>query len=469
MLDKFIQSVRYTLFPIKTIEEVIKHDIVLSQDMYNAIGLWSDMLADESPWLFDAESHAVSCGLPSSITSEIARLTTSEFKSAVTGSKRADFIQTVYNPVLKDLRQILEFGVALGSLIIKPYVSGNTIKYDYNHADEFFPVAVDSSGKMLAAAFIGEIKRNGKIYRRVEYHHMEEIGCVIENYAFKANDLTNERYTFGKPIELSEVPEWAHIPPVTVLNDVDRLLIGYFKMPLANTIDRKSPLGVSIYSRAVDNIKQCDRQFARILWEYEGSELAIHADDSLLRPVSADKVNLFGTHQRFSLPSGKERLYRQVAGTEDFFEVFAPGIRDNSLFNGLNQLLKRVEYQCSLAYGTLSDPQNVDKTAEEIKASKQRSYTTVCDIQAALQDTLTDLLYAVDFWTTKAYLAPQDTYEVTFDWGDSIIADRGKEFAQRMQLQTACRLRPEINIAWYFGTTEEQAKEMMADTNPGEI
>lgn len=30
---------------------------------------------------------------------------------------------------------------------------------------------------------------------------------------------------------------------------------------------------------------------------------------------------------------------------------------------------------------SLSDPNTVDKTAEEIKASKQRSYSTVSDIQ----------------------------------------------------------------------------------------
>ena len=63
-----------------------------------------------------------------------------------------------------------------------------------------------------------------------------------------------------------------------------------------------------------------------------------------------------------------------------------------------NNQMKLIEFACCLAYGTLSDPQNVDKTATEIKTSKQRSYTFVSDTQQALQTALEDLVYAMNFW-----------------------------------------------------------------------
>ena len=69
------------------------------------------------------------------------------------------------------------------------------------------------------------------------------------------------------------------------------------------------------------------------------------------------------------------------------------------MFNGFNNQLKLVEFNCNLAYGTLSDPQSVDKTATEIKTSKQRSYVMVSDTQMALQDALEDLVYAMSFWS----------------------------------------------------------------------
>ena len=49
--------------------------------------------------------------------------------------------------------------------------------------------------------------------------------------------------------------------------------------------------------------------------------------------------------------------------------------------NGYNRIVQKIEFNCGLAYGTLSDPQVVDKTAEEIISSKQRSYATVKAIQ----------------------------------------------------------------------------------------
>lgn len=71
----------------------------------------------------------------------------------------------------------------------------------------------------------------------------------------------------------------------------------------------------------------------------------------------------------FDLPKGKERLFRMMDFDDDKeqYKVFAPPIRDKSLINGFNAILRRVEFNSGLAYGTLSDLNTVDKTAEEIK------------------------------------------------------------------------------------------------------
>lgn len=52
---------------------------------------------------------------------------------------------------------------------------------------------------------------------------------------------------------------------------------------MANTIEKDSPLGVSVYSRAVKNIMEADFQWDRFLWEFEGGELAVDACEELLR------------------------------------------------------------------------------------------------------------------------------------------------------------------------------------------
>lgn len=114
--------------------------------------------------------------------------------------------------------------------------------------------------------------------------------------------------------------------------------------------------------------------------------------------------------------------------------MFNPAIRDTSLFNGLDKLLKRIEFNCNLAYGTLSDPQAVDKTAEEIRSSKQRSYSAVCDVQRALQSALEHLIWVMDFYASLYKLAPMGEYEVSFSWGDGVLQDTDKEYMRRKEL-----------------------------------
>ena len=115
-----------------------------------------------------------------------------------------------------------------------------------------------------------------------------------------------------------------------------------------------------------------------------------------------------------------------------------------------------------LAYGTLSEPTYSDKTATEIKASKQRSYTTVSRMQENLQDALEDLLYAIDALTTLYKLAPVGTYQASFEWGDSVLTDTQVE--QTMQLQEVGQgVRSKLRyIMWRYGLTEEQAQEELA-------
>ena len=106
---------------------------------------------------------------------------------------------------------------------------------------------------------------------------------------------------------------------------------------------------------------------------------------------------------------------------------------------------------------SLSDPNTVDKTAEEIKASKQRSYSTVSDIQKALEQ----LVYAMDVIAQLANLNGGKKYEISFDWDDSIVIDKEQELQSMQHDATAGLIRKEIYIAAKYGVSEEEALKMM--------
>ena len=442
MLDK-IRQVISRLFKKRDIKDATGIEVAASEEMSRAIALWTAMYEDKAPWVDN--DKVKSMNLPATIANEIARLVTLEMKSEVVGN---EFLNEQYQRVIEDIREVTEYAAAKGGLIFKPYVDGDRIAVDYVQADLFFPTKYDSSGNITGCIFVDRKKKGSVIYSRLEHHELIDGGYRITNTAYK-NTVGDD--SLGNRIPLTAVEEWKDLSPEAFIPDVEKPLYGYFKIPIANNIDTRSPLGCSVYSRAVNLIKEADKQYSRILWEYEGSELAINA--------AADLFKANG-----KLPEGKDRLYVKIdTDQEDFFKEWSPQIRDQSLFNGLNRLLQRIEFACGLAYGTLSDMQIVAKTATEIKASKQRTYSTVSDIQKSLEHALTDLVDAMNVWARLYGLGSSEEYEVSFEWDDSLAMDMDTEYNLMLREVSAGILKPEYYLKRRYGVTDEQLKEMMPE------
>lgn len=421
--------------------------------MAGHIEKWDKMYKNQAPWL---KEDVESCNLPASISQEIARLVTLELKSELTGSERADFIQKHYKKVLRDLKIYVEYGCAKGGLVFKPYVTKRGLAIQYIQADGFFPVSFDDSGNITDCIFVEQFTNSKKIYTRLERNIIEEGVLMIVNMAFVGSDKEN----LGTEVPINSVDRWSNLEEKMIFQNVDKLPIGFFKVPLANTIDPTSPIGVSVFAKGVDSIKLADERYSQIDWEYVSKEAAVHIASSLLK-YNKDT-------DKYEYPGGKKRLYRTVeysSGATDkpFMDTYSPDIRDQSLYNGFNNQLKRVEFDCNLAYGTLSDPNNVDKTAEEIRSSKQRSYSMVSATQCSLQTALEDLIEAMDFWTTIYGLAPEGTVNASFEWDDSIVVDSEKERqTDRADVAMGAMSLIEYRMKWY-GETEEQAKAMLSN------
>lgn len=301
---------------------------------------------------------------------------------------------------------------------------------------------------MISAVFVEKLTKENDIYTKLEFHEFDNGNCTIINRAFVSSFGSLE---LGTEIPLSKVPEWADLEEEVHCRAATRPFFSYFRMPLANTIDSESNIGVSVYSRAVDLIREADEQYSRILWEYKGSELAIDVDETCLAGGK-------------ELPKGSERLFRGLdlqGRGEDFYKVFSPDIRDSSLFNGLNKQLQRIEFACGLAYGTLSDVQETAKTATEILASKQRSYSTVSDIQKALQNSLENLLISINDLCDMYKIGGSGEYEVGFEFDDSLIVDSGTDQTIMLQEVAAGIIKPEIYLMRRYGLTEDQCKDYM--------
>lgn len=453
-LKKVIKGVVYNMLNRIDIAKELNIEIAMNDNMANAINLWSNMYNNSPPWIND---EVVPLGIPGAIANELARLATIEFKSKINNNEG---LNEIYQELIDVLRINTEYACAKGGLIFKPYFNGKNIEIDLIHQDNFLPISYNAIGEITAAVFLEYKIIGDKKYTRLEYHDFKEGNYTIKNIAYVKSNLVKDN-SLGKRTILASVPEWSQLQEEITINNITRPLFSYFKIPQANAIDVNSPLGVSCYAKASDLIKEADKQYSRILWEYEATEIAINASESLF--VRKED----GTYE---LPKGKERLYR-IFPWEDRegkrnLDTFSPDIRDSNLFNGLNNILRKVEFNCGLAYGTLSDVNDVSKTATEIKTSRQRSYSTVKDIQKSLEKALKDLIVSMNDLATlyKLNRSPIDIdKDVSFDWDDSLVLDKDSELESMRNDVSAGILRPEIYLAKKYGVSEEEALKMMPD------
>lgn len=426
-----------------TVEEALKVKTAVSFEMEAAMNLWLKIFTNNAPWL---NEEVRSLQLGASIAEEFARLTTLEMKSEITGSVRADFINEYYQKVLEDLKSHLALYNAVGGGYLKPFVKNNRFYIDYVAQTDCKPLQFDSAGNITSMVFSSQITKGDKRYTRLEVHTLEDTNYTIENKAYVTESYNSSM--LGREISLFEVSEWADLEPRTVIENIEKPLFAYYKVPLTNNIDAKTCLGVSVYNKAIDSIRKADVQASRLDYEYESAERSIYADIDALRNQE-----------------GKERRSKIVktlnTGEDGFYKEFSPTLRDEGFIRGLNKIKQEIEFQCNLAYGTISDPSQVDKTATEINASKQRSYASVSQMQNSLEKALKHLVYILDVYCDLYELAPAGEYEVSAEWDDSIIVDTETE--QRIRLQeTNLGLGSKIDyLIWRYGLTEEQAQEKL--------
>lgn len=376
-------------------------------------------------------------GLASGIVSELSSLVLTEF--SVDADLKDAKTRRCFDGFIKNLKKSVEYACATGGVIFKPCFDGKNLSVQTVLPFDFMPLGTDTSGNITDCAFIYRAEVGSKSYTRIEEHKWGEDGYVVTNRAYEGSDES------GIPCALSAVDKWKDISPKVEIKGLSAPLFSYFGMPLGNSSFPYSPLGVPVFRRAEGLIAEADAQFGRLIWEFEGGELAIDASEDAFR-IGKDGLP--------RLPIGKERLYRTNAldaccSTNELLKTFAPELRDKSIINGLNRIIMMVEDACGIARGTFSDPSTIAKTATEIRSMRQRTYTTVSAIRVSLENALLDLFRAVsDMARLYGFSLGKPSLDISF--GDGILTDNESERDyQREDVKCGIITAEEFRQRWY--------------------
>ena len=404
------------------------------------------MLNGQADWITDS---VVSLGIEEGICREFADCALVEMETSVSNER----LDRIYQKNISNLNENIQEGLALGSFVLKPLGEAAA---EFVSADKIIPISFGDDGKPNDIAFL-TVKKVGDVdyFTRFERLYFINGNLTIENKCFHSQTSRD----IGLPCSLEAVEEWANIDPGPVTYPgMNRMDFGYYRNPIKNRIDG-SACGVSVYESAVDLIRKADIQSARLDWEYESGERAIHVDNKALKQ---DKST-----GRFSMEKLKKRLYRglnlEAGKDQELLKEYSPEMRDEAFKRGLEEYKREIEFSVGLAYGDLSDVQEVAKTATEIKTSKNRKYNRVTAIQNNLYDCLEDFAAGLAFYNSML----NSGYEFSCKFNDSILTDEETERNQdRADVSMGAMQLWEYRKKWY-GETEEQAK--VAVQNPAEV
>ena len=173
----------------------------------------------------------------------------------------------------------------------------------------------------------------------------------ISNRAFVSKNAGE----IGKPIDLS-MTIWSGLDPdvhITKKNGVqiNSMLFGMFRMPSSNDIDLYSPLGLSAFADAIEELRDLDIAYSRNAEEIEDSRRMVVIDDRLIaKPAYKDeKGNI--VRPEVKMPKFFKALSGVNADNDEVYHEVNPQLNTDIRKSGINQQLSLVGVKCGFSNG----------------------------------------------------------------------------------------------------------------------
>lgn len=434
-------------------KRIFDTDILLSDTMDTAIRTWNQIYAGHPSWV-DRDNHVKTINFAKSVSSETARLTCLDLSIKISGSARAEHLQTVIDNMFAKIREYVEKGCVNGTVVLKPNGDG----IDCFDPQRFLPTEIDGNGNIRAGIFFDFYEQSRKFYKRLEYHRFADGAYLISNRCFVSNSSTS----LGVPVEMEKTP-WKGLMPDAAVENLEKPLFAVFKTPMANNIDPDSPLGMSIFAEALEELKDLDIAYSRNAGEIFDSERIVLADDRLMfqGAIKDSDGNVIRRYLK------KPRYVKNVSaeGPESFYQEINPNLNTDVRISGINNILSILAYKCGYANGYFSfDSMTGIQTATGVEASQQRTIQFIKDMRDKLQMTMDDLIYAIDKYADLYDLSPVGAYEVTYGFGDILYSYEEDKKTWWGYVQ-AGKVPTWIYFTKFENMSEEEAKEVCAQAD----
>ena len=336
--------------------------------------------------------------------------------------------------------EALQLALVAGECYIKPCPSGTGFSYTLIPRNNVLVFARDAQGMPVDVGLAERSSLDGFYYTLLERRRLEAQGLLTISYQlFRSRSREN----LGVRVELEECPAYRQLPKRWAAQ-VGSLGLVRMKTPMLNCVDG-SPDGVAVFAPAAQLIRAIDENEAQLAGEFQRGQSRILVSRDLLDRDMQLTDNLF---------VGLDEDPQTLGMT-----IFAPALREQSYLARKQEYLRNVESVIGLKRGTLSDANLDERTATEIAASQADYNLTVMDFQAMWQRAVEQTMALCCRLAQLYAMAGAENGKVSFDWGNGVLYDEEKTWADYLQMAQLGLIAPEVALGWRFGMPAETREQ----------
>ena len=427
-----------------SVEQALRARDITTGPMKKAIQEWFSLYFDTVP----AKEEDPCQRIPYVVVNKLTKTTFSEYTAVV----EDDFLSGCLERLEKVRKKVMQFALIGGDCYIKPVLTRGGFNFVPVRRDCYLVLARNEEGETTSIGTAEYTASGGKYYTLLEKRTVDESGYLtIENRLFRSEDKS----ILGAEIPLGALPQYAALEPAVTLSEpLNGLGMALLKTPMVNCVDGSDD-SVSVYAPATGLIHNINRNEAQINGEFERGQSRIIA--------SADMMELDESGERRRLV---DNVFTAIddAPDEVGITIFSPALREQSFLARKTEYLRNVESQIGLKRGILSEVEAAERTATEITSSEGDYNLTIIDFQQAWEAALRE---AMRICCTLGYLyklCPGKEFDpdtLTIDWGNGVLYDRDKAWAERKEMVAAGLLKPELALAWYFNLPCKTPSDLM--------
>lgn len=432
---------------IKSVEEVLGVKVLSDSALDSFLAECADIYRGHPYWIGD---KVETVNFASTIAGEVARLTTMNTDISVTGSARAEWLQSVVDDCGSEWRNWVELGCAVGTVILKPNEEG----IDVLTPDRFFVLGAQN-GTITDIVFRDCIYSPERdiYYTRLERHKLDEY-YTITNRVY----VGSSRYDLDHEVSI-EVSPWNGINDEVVAEGVEHMLFGVFRFPGANNIDQDSPVGLPCFGKAVVELKDLDIAYSLNSKEIAQSAKVVMIDSDRLTPngrlgqMQKDEVVAnAGLPDYVKLVDGD--------GINDVYREINPSLNTAQRLEGINNLLSQIGFKCGFSNGYFVFNQKTGMvTATQVESDDRRTLQLINDVRTALKVCVEGLVYALDRLADAYGWSASGAYDLAFDFAD-LTLNVDEDRARWLGFVTRGYVPFWRYLTMFEGYTEEEAREI---------